>query len=97
MVHLGGLEAVHPQLRPDVEDARVGEPIQDAHESSQDVPLPHPVAEQGAAHVHVLALVVDAHLKLFALEAQTDGDTVDRFINLQQRRCISNTLCQKTA
>ena len=85
MVHLGGLEAVHAQLRPDIEDARVGESVQDAHEPSQDVPLPHSVAEQGAAHVHVLVLAVDAHLKPFALRAKADGDTMDRLIHLHGR------------
>jgi hypothetical protein len=54
MVHLGG------RTCPDIEDARVRESFQDAHEPSQDVSLPHPVAEDGAAHVHVLVFVVDA-------------------------------------
>jgi hypothetical protein len=46
------------------------------------VPLPHAVAEEGAAHVHVLVLVVDAHLKLDAQRGQADGDALDRLIRL---------------
>ena len=82
MVHLGGLEAVYSELRPDIEDARVGESFQDAHEPSQDVSLPYPVEEDGAAHVHVLVFVVNAQFEPFALGAQPGGEAVHRLIHL---------------
>ena len=87
-VHHGGLEPIHAKLRADVDDTGAREPLQDADEAPEDVSLPHAIAEDGAANVHVLLIAVEAYVKSLALAHKSSHNAVDRLIHLNDSRRI---------
>jgi hypothetical protein len=57
---VGRLKAVHSELGADIEGPCVREFVEHLDEALEDGPLPHALADQVSAHVHILLDGVDA-------------------------------------